>query len=556
MKRWLSSKLPFNTMKQKLPVILILLLAFFLRFINIDSNPPALYGDEQTLVYDAYSILKTGRDQTGDFLPLTFAMSEGRPPVYVYLSIPFVAVFGPNALSARLLSVFSGVGIVLLIYLLLQTLISRRVAVVAAFFVAISPWDLTLSRGGFETHFALFLSLLGITAFVKAQSRPWLLMISALSFGLAIHTYHSYKVVLPLLLPVLVWFVSPKNFIGDKLKKQFVVASAVFVLFVGLWLYQLVSGSEVRFKNTNVFNQPNLTASITQKINEERTLDTTPLASLIHNKPVEYLSLLGDNYFSHFSFDFLFLHGDGNPRHNQGLMGMMYVVDSLLILLGIIWLFNERRRLLLLLGAWVAVAPLATILVSSAHGLRSTFMLPPLIIFSATGFVYLFELSKKQLLTKILLVVIVLGLMVQFIVLFDRVYSLYPKQYGKFWSVGAKVVAEEALINKQKYDFIVISDRIDGINTAFPPYGEVDPNEVIEQNDKRPFLLGEYSFKKYDNNIYIGMVPDKEVNGFIDRLPGKVLYLGAAEEIKTAQNYDTIYGSDGLPLLIKISKFD
>ena len=96
-------------------LLLIVTVGFFLRLYGSTLMP--LYGDELTLVYDAYSILKTGHDQNGVFLPLTFQMAEGRPAGYVYFSIPFVAAFGPTLLGARMLSVLSGVGIIILLYL-------------------------------------------------------------------------------------------------------------------------------------------------------------------------------------------------------------------------------------------------------------------------------------------------------------------------------------------------------------------------------------------------------------------------------------------------------
>src|SRR5437773_1625010 len=103
-------------MKSKIMIILILILAFFIRVVNLSNNPPALYGDELTIVYDAYSLLQTGHDQTGAFLPLTFSMGAGRPAGYVYGSIPFVLFLGPTALGVRMLSVLSGVGIIFLLY--------------------------------------------------------------------------------------------------------------------------------------------------------------------------------------------------------------------------------------------------------------------------------------------------------------------------------------------------------------------------------------------------------------------------------------------------------
>ncbi len=494
--------------KNYIPIILIILLAIFLRFVNINSNPPSMYGDELTLVYDAYSILKTGHDQTGAFLPLTFAMSEGRPPAYVYLTVPLVAAFGPTAFAARFFSLVSGVGIVLLLYLILKSLVSERVATIGALFAAISPWDLSLSRGGFETHLALFLSLLGVYAAVRAKVRPWYLLISGISFGLAIFTYHSYKVVVPAFLPFLLWFIDLKQLIKDKkFRKSFIIGATAFLFFVSFWLYQVIGGSEIRFQNTSLLSNAKLSSTITEKVNTERTLDNSPFKVIIHNRPVEYLTTLGDNYFSHFSFDFLFLHGDGNPRHNQGLMGEMYIADSLLVLLGIIFLWQKYKKVALLLGGWMIVSPLATMVVSPAHALRSTFLLPPLLILSATGFTYLLELSRDKWVAKLVFFAVVLGIITQFIFLVDRVYYLYPKQFGSFWSLSAKTASEDALAESKKYDYVVLSDQIDSINLAFPVYVKVDPNQVISQYNQNVRNFG---------NIYIGKVSN---------LPGNVLYI-------------------------------
>lgn len=98
-------------------LIIILAVGFFLRVFDIQNNPVALYGDELATVYDAYSIIKTGSDQRGNFLPITFELGGGRPGGYIYATIPFVLLFGLDGLAVRSVSVLSGVGIILLIFL-------------------------------------------------------------------------------------------------------------------------------------------------------------------------------------------------------------------------------------------------------------------------------------------------------------------------------------------------------------------------------------------------------------------------------------------------------
>jgi len=47
----------------KVILVLIIALAFFLRFYKVTSIPPSLNWDETSIAYNAYSILKTGKDE-------------------------------------------------------------------------------------------------------------------------------------------------------------------------------------------------------------------------------------------------------------------------------------------------------------------------------------------------------------------------------------------------------------------------------------------------------------------------------------------------------------
>src|SRR3989344_4753279 len=115
-------------MKKHLPIILILLLAAALRFIQLGKNPPGLYWDEVSLGYNAYSILKTGKDEHGEFLPLARfkAFGDYKPPGYIYATVPSIALFGLNEFAVRFPSALAGVFMVWLTYLLIKELFSNH----------------------------------------------------------------------------------------------------------------------------------------------------------------------------------------------------------------------------------------------------------------------------------------------------------------------------------------------------------------------------------------------------------------------------------------------
>ncbi len=508
-------------MKQKIILLAILLLGFVLRVSFINSSPPSLYGDELTIVLDANSLMKTGHDQLGNFLPLTFPMGAGRPAGYVYFSIPFVALFGPTAIGVRLLSILSGLGIILLTYLLCRKLFSEKAGMGAAFLIAISPWDISLSRGGFEAHFALFLALLGVYLLLKAREKPALYLFSAICFGLTIHTYPTYKITMPLLLFFLIWFVGFKNTFQGQAKKYLLGGAVILVVFGFLSVSQtFIGGSETRFFSINVFSNQEIAAKIEQKINLERSISHLPpsLIKYIHNKPVEYLKIAGENYLQNFSADFLFLHGDRNPRHNMATIGEFYLVEWALILIGLVALVKQKRLLFFLI-IWIIISPLATAIIGEPHALRSNLEFVPLSILSALGFLTILNWKNKIPFTLIILILI---LQVAFFL--QKLYFLAPTEYANFWAYPAKQASEVALENKSKYQAIFLSDQIDSIEFGFPVYANIAPLSIINQNLQKTEVIG-HSFKKFDN-VYIGFIPKESIDQLLKSFNNKALYIG------------------------------
>ncbi len=127
--------------KRNILIILILLLSLILRVWKLDSVPVSLFGDELDVGYHAYSILKTGRDYSGNFMPLHFkSLAEWRTPLYLYSSVPTVAIFGISPWGVRLPAAIFGILGVFAIYLLTKQITNNKIiALLSALFLAISP---------------------------------------------------------------------------------------------------------------------------------------------------------------------------------------------------------------------------------------------------------------------------------------------------------------------------------------------------------------------------------------------------------------------------------
>lgn len=533
--------------KTLLVLCVLIVVGFFLRVYRLEQVP--LYGDELTIALDVNSLLHTGRDQTGEVLPLTFSMGAGRPAGYVYGSIPFVAFFGVNEWGVRGLSIFSGLLLIVLMYLLGKRLFNEKVGLLAATLFTFSFWDISLSRGGYEAHFALLLALGGIVSALFADQKKWLLLIVSVCFGLTFHTYPTYKVVLPLFLLSLGYYLinNYKKVIDVKNKLFLSSLSLFFLISIFAVIQTFTGGSENRFLTINVFSDTQIQEMLTQKINEERTASELPFGfeALFHNRALENIKLVGQNYLHNLSWDFLFLYGDKNPRHNMATMGYFYLVEILTITFGLIYLLIKRYgRLLSLLLIWILVAPVATALITDPHGLRSAFLVPPLVLLSAIGVNYLWELCKMK--HRYLLgAFLVILFFFQFIYFSEKLYFVAPQLYGGFWADEGKYASEKALENKNNYQYVIISDKIDSIEYAYPVYGKVSADEVINQHTRSELLVGtQGGFKKFDN-VYIGNPTEETLRS----LPS-LLYIGPIEEQDRMENYVTVKNRNSRDILV------
>src|SRR5258708_35471702 len=101
-------------------LILIVLFGAVLRFGALSQMPPSLNWDEISHGYNAYSILKTGRDEWGQFFPIANFRAYGDYPLplNLYLTIPFIFVFGLTQNAIRLPHALLGTLAIVAVYFL------------------------------------------------------------------------------------------------------------------------------------------------------------------------------------------------------------------------------------------------------------------------------------------------------------------------------------------------------------------------------------------------------------------------------------------------------
>src|SRR3989344_8654111 len=104
-------------------LFLIVVLSSVLRLWQLGNVPPSPDWDEVALGYSSYSIIHTGKDEFGKFLPVVLrSFDDYKPALYAYLTIPSILIFGLSVFAVRLPSAFFGIISVVAVFYLVREL--------------------------------------------------------------------------------------------------------------------------------------------------------------------------------------------------------------------------------------------------------------------------------------------------------------------------------------------------------------------------------------------------------------------------------------------------
>jgi 4-amino-4-deoxy-L-arabinose transferase-like glycosyltransferase len=459
-------------------------LASFLRLYKINFYPAGFNADEAAIGYNAYSLIQTGKDEHGDFWPIHFkSFGDFKPGGYFYLVLPFVKILGLTEFAVRLPSVFLGILSVLLIYLLVLELFqSFSLALLSSFFLAISPWHLHFSRGGWETNAATTFILFGAWFFLKGIKNPKLFLFSILSFVFSMYTYHSARVIVPFLVFGLLIFY--RKFWFNQLKWLFISGILGIILLLPL-IFSFFSKTAVsRFSGVGFLSDSGPFWRANELRGEHQNWNA-PQIIFLHNKFLNYgLSFL-ENYFDHFQGEFLFLSGDEIERNRIPGNGQMYLFDILLLPLGIYFFLKNKPKNWQVVFWWLAVSPLAAAMTfQTPHAIRAHNMVIPLVIISVYGFynmlLILRKISSKSLFTiyYLLFTIFIIWNVSYFL---HQYFVHYPKAYPAAWEYGMKDLVSFISPIKDRYLRIYITDQYDQPYILFLFYLKYPPDKFQKE---------------------------------------------------------------------------
>lgn len=397
-----------------------------------------------------------------------------------------------------------------------------------------------MSRGAFEANLITFFLPIGIYFFLKGLENTKFLAWSAFFLGLNLFTYHSSKLITPIIIAGLV-LIYRQEIRKLKIKKLLPAIIIFSVFFLGLInTFRLGGGSRISERSITAGA---LEAGAEKKIKLIQDGANPIVARIFHNKYQVVAQRFISNYTQYFSSKFLLTNGVSESTYGMlpGI-GVLYVFEGLL-LLGLIpiVLKKEYRNVTLAIVAWLLISPLPAALATGVgySGNRGEGMLPVLQILSAFGLIgWILVLSKinKRVVSTFLVISLIILTFETYT--FVKKYFQYPSNRVASGMLYQNLEAGEWLSENGNGKDVIVSRSLSEPQ-IFIAFGSLwDPNSHQEETknwkletwvDQIPeYHLGKYTIKSLDwkndrtriNTLIVGRPEEFPV----DVTPLKVFY--------------------------------
>ncbi len=365
---------------QKLILVIIVVLAAMFRFGELGDISTGIHADESSQAYNAYSLLKTGKDMYGKAFPILFrANGSYQPPVYTYLTIIPVALFGNTIFSAKFISAFSGTLLVLLSFILVffYGVGDKRERTKQGLFVslvlAISPWSVHFSRLAVEGNLVVAFFALGVFIAAISLKKKRMFPLACLIFALTTHVYYTERIT-SILFIVLFTFLFRSYFL--KRKKEIVVGFVIFAIILIPHLFIARTGA------------------LTKRMSQVGYVGSPQAMSGNILERVSFLSgQFADHYISYFSPKNLFFDPGQSLGRTTSDLSVFYPWFFVFAIAGASYLLNNKKNLLVkLLVIIVIIAPIpAGITGDLFYPLRVLTFLWAVTLILGYGFYYAWE---------------------------------------------------------------------------------------------------------------------------------------------------------------------
>ncbi|MCD6528396.1 glycosyltransferase family 39 protein [bacterium] len=467
-------------------LLLILILGGFFRLWKIKTIPCGLYPDEAINGNEALLSLKNNN------FKVFYPENNGREGLYIWLIAISFKIFGIHIWSIRIVSAIIGIFTILGMYLLVKALMecskkweswgnktirqsfsekklderglnyrgaspftfkkgeglrsatpkAEWIALLSAFFLAISFWHINFSRIGFRAILVPFCLVWGIYFLLKGLNTSNLksilsITLAGIFFGLGFYTYIAFRIAI--LIPFFLMLYQMKRYwprfkamLSDKcsvfslIKKIYIrdrwwywdlffIVVILVALPLGIYFFQNPSDFISRASGISVFATEN---SVKEFI--KSTIKTLAM-----------FNFYGDSNWRH--------NYSGSPMMNWSI-GILFIIGFIISVIKIIKAIKNKTSFVVyyILITWFALMLLPAVFTAEGipHAIRTIGVIPVIYIFASLGFIWfmdkfqkaLFYSRKSKLLFNVLL----------FLLLFQPSISNFNKYFFK-WAKNSNV---------------------------------------------------------------------------------------------------------------------
>lgn len=479
-------------------VVGVLVVGVVMRFSLLESVPLGYFVDETSILYNAWSIVETGRDEHGVSWPVFFkAFGEYKKPIYIYsLAVGFTLWSGLMEIP-RLISALWGVlGVAVFGWVCYLFSKQKLIALLGMALLSITPVHVVLSRVIFEiiSYPVLYLSSIGCLYLWNQQKKERYLYGFVLLQALTLYSYTAALVVAPLLvLGTLIVFVKSMNL------RLLILALVTFCL----GLLPLVVW-EQWYPGSTLSRYYSATAT---------TSDWSPGAML--SRALEHLTP-----------SFLFVQGDENLRHSLSNHGVLPWMALPVLLIGLFVLVIQKHNFF---ARWLLIASLISLLPvvvspQAPHVLRSIAWWLQLLVICGLG------LAKLCSTRTLYVLLFTAGLLVEGWLIGRELFTQYP-QVSAIWFEADTIKALE-LATTGGAPYYLDQELYPGTPISWAWIKRVPPLQLQR---------GETSFKQMDFKEQTLFTPGTYVVGYdrCTRLPD--WFTNRATKLNTNQSYTCVY---------------
>jgi len=521
-----------------------IIIGIALRVWQFGSVPVSLYWDEMAIWDDALSVAATGRDMHGRsaLQPLFISYGDYKLPVYIWLTTPITWLTKNMLVGTRLVSLLAGLSMIPAVWLLAKRLgLPKPVQWLSAAGLALLPWSIHFSRVGFEGHLAAALVLWSMVFTLQWRRPPkrlWTKIGLALGVWLlataAFYTYYSVRFVWPVLFGsvVILWW--------PELKR-----SLRWLALIGIfWVLALIpmlradfysASNQIRLSTTNVLNQPERPHEV--NLYRLRT-GNQPWARVVFTQRLFMARDLGVNLLKYFDPQYLFDTGDPNLRHGNGFTGLTWWVTAPFLLIGLLALWREHRRVSLFLGMWWLISLLpAAVPLEIPHALRSLNALPVLPLLTAAGVWFTWQ-NLNRWGRWLVFGVVSAGLWFEVFSYSVYYFTIYPVASAEEWQDGYLQLAQFVSQETGNHAEVMAEIKDDRFYLYYLPFSHLSWDE-IQQSES-------VDFKRYHlENIWFEPQAELEINKIA------ILNIKRFDEPEIeGKNERIIYGRTGKPYFV------